>query len=45
MVAGGSGGGARIGSRQRRAAEEGFADDELALFDLLFKDSTGKAER
>ncbi len=30
---------------QRRAAEEGLTDDELALFDLLFQDRITKAER
>ncbi len=30
---------------QRRAAEEGLSDDELALFDLLFKDNISKADR
>src|SRR5207237_10761063 len=28
-----------LDTEQRRAAEEGLSDDELALFDLLFKDS------
>jgi len=30
---------------QRRAADEGLSDAELALFDLLFRDSIGKADR
>jgi len=30
---------------QRRAAEEGLSEDELALFDLLKKDNLSKAER
>lgn len=30
---------------QRRAAEEGLTNDELALFDLLLKDSISNAER
>jgi len=30
---------------QRRAAEEGLSDDELALFDLLFKKDIGRADR
>ena len=30
---------------QRRAAEEGLSDDELALFDLLFKDNISKKDR
>lgn len=29
---------------QRRAAEEGLSDDELALFDLLFKESISKVD-
>ncbi len=32
-------------AEQRRAAEEGLSDDELALFDLLFKESISTAER
>jgi len=32
-------------AEQRRAAEEGLSDDELALFDLLFKESISKADR
>lgn len=34
-----------LDAEQRRAAEEGLSDDELALFDLLFKDSISKADR
>jgi len=30
---------------QRKAAEEGLNDDEYALFQMLFKDSIGKADR
>jgi type I restriction enzyme R subunit len=30
---------------QKRAAEEGLSDEELALFDLLFKEDISKAER
>jgi type I restriction enzyme R subunit len=30
---------------QRRAAEEGLSNDELALFDLLFRDNISKADR
>jgi len=36
---------ASLDSEQRRAAEEGLSDDELAFFDLLFKESTSKADR
>ncbi|WP_263356157.1 type I restriction endonuclease subunit R [Acidicapsa ligni] len=36
---------ASLDAEQRRAAEEGLSDDELALFDLLFKDKIGKADR
>lgn len=36
---------ASLDAEQRRAAEEGLSDDELALFDLLFKENIGKAER
>ena len=35
----------RLDAEERRAAEEGLSDDELALFDLLFKDRIGKANR
>jgi type I restriction enzyme R subunit len=34
-----------LDAEQRRAAEEGLSDDELALFDLLFRDKVSKAER
>ena len=36
---------ASLDAEQKRAAEEGLTDDELALFDLLFKDSISKKER
>jgi type I restriction enzyme, R subunit len=36
---------ASLDAEQRRAAEEGLSEDELALFDLLFKDSIGKKDR
>ena len=36
---------ASLDKEQRRAAEEGLSDDELALFDLLFKDNIGKKDR
>ncbi|HRP63446.1 MAG TPA: type I restriction endonuclease subunit R, partial [Phycisphaerales bacterium] len=36
---------ANLDAEQRRAAEEGLSEDELAMFDLLFKDNIGKAER
>jgi type I restriction enzyme R subunit len=36
---------ANLDAEQRRAAEEGLSDDELALFDLLFKESISKADR
>lgn len=36
---------ASLDAEQRRAAEEGLSDDELALFDLLFKDNISKGER
>jgi type I restriction enzyme R subunit len=36
---------ASLDAEQQRSAREGLSDDELALFDLLFKDSIGKAER
>jgi type I restriction enzyme R subunit len=35
----------QLDAEQRRAAEEGLTDDELALFDLLFKDSISRADR
>lgn len=34
-----------LDEEQRRAAEEGLTEDELALFDLLKKDSLSKADR
>ena len=34
-----------LDAEQRRAAEEGLSDDELALFDLLFRESISKADR
>lgn len=34
-----------LDAEQRRAAEEELTDDELALFDLLFKDRISKADR
>lgn len=36
---------ANLDAEQRRAAEEGLTDGELALFDLLFKDNITKADR
>lgn len=36
---------ATLDAEQRRAAEEGLSDDELALFDLLFKQNISKADR
>jgi type I restriction enzyme R subunit len=36
---------ASLDAEQRRAAEEGLTDDELALFDLLFKDDISKKDR
>ena len=36
---------ASLDTEQRPAAEEGLSDDELALFDLLFKDNIGKKDR
>ena len=36
---------ATLDAEQRRAAEEGLTDEELALFDLLFKDSISKSDR
>jgi len=36
---------AGLDAEQRRAAKEGLSDSELALFDLLFKDSISKADR
>jgi len=34
-----------LDAEQKRAAEEGLSDDELALFDLLFKENITKADR
>ncbi|MFN7991976.1 MAG: type I restriction endonuclease subunit R [Bryobacteraceae bacterium] len=34
-----------LNDEQRRAAEEGLSEEELAIFDLLKKDDLGKAER
>jgi type I restriction enzyme R subunit len=36
---------ATLDTEQRRAAEEGLSEDELALFDLLFKDTISKKDR
>ena len=36
---------ASLDTEQRRGAEEGLSDDELALFDLLFKDNISKKDR
>lgn len=36
---------ASLDTEQRRAAKEGLTDDELALFDLLFKENISKADR
>ncbi len=36
---------ADLDAEQRRAVEEGLSDDELALFDLLFRESISKADR
>jgi type I restriction enzyme R subunit len=36
---------ASLDAEQRRAADEGLSEDELALFDLLFKESISKADR
>ena len=36
---------ASLDVEQKRAAEEGLTDDELALFDLLFKDNISKKDR
>ena len=36
---------ATLDAEQRRAADEGLSEDELALFDLLFKDSISKKDR
>ena len=34
-----------LDAEQKRAVEEGLKEDELALFDLLWKETLGKAER
>lgn len=34
-----------LDAEQKRAAEEGLSDNELALFDLLFKDNISRADR
>ena len=34
-----------LDAEQRRAAEEGLSDDELTLFDLLFKENISKTDR
>ncbi len=34
-----------LDTEQRRAAEEGLSDDELALFDLLFRENISQADR
>jgi type I restriction enzyme R subunit len=34
-----------LDAEQRRAAEEGLSEDEYALFQMLFKENIGKAER
>ena len=36
---------ATLDTEQRRAADEGLSEEELALFDLLFKDSISKKDR
>jgi type I restriction enzyme R subunit len=36
---------AGLDAEQRRAAEEALSDDELALFDLLFKENISKTDR
>ena len=36
---------ASLDAEQRRAAEEGLSDDELALFDLLFQASISQSDR
>jgi type I restriction enzyme R subunit len=36
---------ASLDAEQRRAAEEGLSDTELALFDLLFKENISKVDR
>lgn len=34
-----------LDAEQKRAVQEGLSEDELALFDLLFRDNIGKADR
>jgi type I restriction enzyme R subunit len=34
-----------LDTEQRRAAEEGLSEDELALFDLLFEERISKSDR
>ena len=34
-----------LDAEQKRAAKEGLSDDELALFDLLFKENINKKDR
>jgi len=34
-----------LDAEQRRAAEEGLSDEELAVFDLLFKENISRADR
>src|SRR5207302_464716 len=36
---------AQLDAEERRAAEEGLSKDELALFNLLYKDTLSKADR
>src|SRR6185295_4963477 len=36
---------AQLDAEQRRAAQEGLSEDELALFDLLFQEKITKADR
>ena len=36
---------ATLDAEQRRAADEGLSDDELALFDMLFRENISKADR
>ena len=36
---------ASLDDEQRRAAEEGLSDSELALFDLLFREKVSKTDR
>ena len=35
----------RLDAEQKRAAQEGLTEDELALFDLLFRDDISKVDR